>query len=163
MKRRPTRHCTGTPNGTAVGYPPASRVCAWLALRYVQARETMVKTIIIIGLLSFAVPFNSYANDSDRIDQLEKEIQETKLRLLKLESLLSNPSNAQKPVTSGEGWKSIMNWRKLTTDMSTSDVQKILGEPHRVDGGTVAMWYYQNGGRIMFMSGKVSSWTEPYQ
>ena len=93
----------------------------------------MVKTIIIIGFLSFAVTFNSYANDSDRIDQLEKEIQETKLRLLKLESLLSNPSNVQKPVTSGEGWKSVMNWRRLTTDMSTSDVQKILGEPHRLE------------------------------
>jgi hypothetical protein len=123
----------------------------------------MVKTIIIIGFLSFAVTSHSYANDSDRIDQLEKEIQETKLRLLKLESLLSNPSNVQKPVTSGEGWKSVVNWRKLTTDMSTSDVQKILGEPHRLDGGTVATWSYQNGGRITFISGKVAAWNEPHQ
>lgn len=123
----------------------------------------MVKTIIIIGFLSLAVAFNSYAHDSDRIDQLEKEIQETKLRLSKLESLLSNPSNAQAPATSGEGWKSVMNWRKLTKDMSTSDVQKILGEPHRVDGGTLTNWYYQNGGRIIFFEGKVDRWMEPRQ
>ena len=123
----------------------------------------MVKTIAIIGFLSLAVAFNANAHDSDRVDQLEKELQGIKLRLSKLESLLSNPSNAQKPVTSGEGWKSIMNWRKLTNGMSTSDVQRILGEPHRVDGGTIATWYYQNGGRIIFYEGKVSQWMEPRQ
>ena len=123
----------------------------------------MVKTIIIIGFLSLAVAFNSYAGDTDRIDQLEKEIQAINLRLSKLESLLSNPSNAQEPVTSGEGWKSVKNWRKLTNDMRTSDVQKILGEPERLDGGTVAHWYYQNGGTVIFINGKVQRWEEPRQ
>jgi hypothetical protein len=123
----------------------------------------MVKTFIVIGFLSLAVASNSYAHDSDRIDQLEKEIQETKLRLSKLESLLSNPSKAEELATSREGWKSVMNWRKLTTDMSASDVQKILGEPHRVDGGTFTTWYYQNKGRIVFYEGKVSQWNEPRQ
>lgn len=42
-------------------------------------------------------------------------------------------------VASGEGWKSIMNWRKLTTDTGYSAVQKILGEPHQVDGGQIAL------------------------
>ena len=123
----------------------------------------MVKTNIVIGFLSLAVAFNSYAHDSDRIDQLEKEILETKLRLLKLESLLGNPTNAQKPETSGEGWKSVTNWRKLTKDMSTREVQSILGEPYRLDGGTFATWYYQNGGRITFYEEKVFRWTEPRQ
>jgi len=123
----------------------------------------MVKTIAIIGFLSLAVAFNSYAHDSDRIDQLEKELQELKLRLTKLEVLLSNPSKAQELVTSNEGWKSVMNWRKLTTDMDTSDVQKILGEPHRVDGGRFTTWYYQNGGIIYFIEGKVNHWMEPRQ
>ena len=123
----------------------------------------MIKKIIIIGILSFVVVFNSYANDSERIDQLEKEVQETKLRLSKIESLLSNPSKAQEPVTSGEGWKSVKNWRKLTNEMSTSDVQKILGEPERLDSGTVAHWYYQNGGEVNFINGKVFQWHEPRQ
>ena len=129
----------------------------------IKQGEAMVKTIIIIGFLSFAVAFNSYANDSDRIDRLEKEIQETKLRLSKLEALLSNPSNAQNPAASGEGWKSVMNWRKLTNDMSTSDVQRILGEPDRIDGGTLALWYYKNHGTVTFLSGKVQRWSEPRQ
>jgi hypothetical protein len=121
----------------------------------------MVKTIAIIGLLSLAVAVNANAHDGERIDQLEKELNETRLRLLKLESLLSSPNNAQKPVALGEGWKSVSNWRKLTTDMSTSDVRGILGEPQRLDGGLLATWYYQNGGTVDFLNGKVRQWREP--
>jgi outer membrane protein assembly factor BamE (lipoprotein component of BamABCDE complex) len=121
------------------------------------------KPIVIIGFLSLLVPFNSHAHDGDRIDQLEKEIQETKLRILKLESLLSTPSTAQIPVTSGEGWKSVTSWRKLANGMSTGDVRKLLGEPHRLDGGSIANWYYENGGRITFYNEKVDRWTEPRQ
>ncbi len=123
----------------------------------------MIKTITIIGFLLFAVAFNANAQVIDRIDPLEKEVQEIKLRLSKLESLLSNPSKAHADVTSGEGWKSVMNWRKLTTDMDYSAVQKILGEPHHVDGGQIARWYYQSGGKVIFMQGKVSQWMEPRQ
>lgn len=124
----------------------------------------MVRTISFIGFLSLAFSFNANAHDGDRVAQMEREIQEIKLRLSKLESLLSNPSNpsnAQEPATSDDGWKSVMNWRKLYKDMSTSDVRKILGEPHRVDGGNLANWHYQNGGRIVFFEGKVDHWNEP--
>ena len=121
----------------------------------------MIKTITIIGFLSLFIAFNSYADDSDRIDQLEKEVQELKLRILNLESLLSNQAAAQDVVTSGDGWKSIANWRKLTTGMDPSDVRKILGEPQRVDGGDLAYWHYQNGGVVTFFNGKVRRWREP--
>lgn len=123
----------------------------------------MIKIIAIIGFLSLAVVFNAHAHDSDRIDQLEKEMRETKLRLQKLESLLSKPSNAQEPIASGDGWKSVMNWKKLAKDMSASDVRKILGEPLQLDGGTFARWYYQNRGIVMFFEGRVSRWEEPPQ
>ena len=65
----------------------------------------MIKTITLIGFLLLAVAFNANAQDIDRIDQLEKEVQEIKLQLSKLESLLSNPSTANEHVTSSEGWK----------------------------------------------------------
>ena len=110
----------------------------------------MVKTIIIVGLLSLVVAFNANARDSDRIDQLEKEIQELKLRISKLESILSSPSSDQQIVPSSEGWKSVANWRKLSTGMDADDVKKILGEPWRVAGGDFAIWYYQNGGSVDF-------------
>lgn len=123
----------------------------------------MIKTITIIGFLSLFIAFNSYADDSDRIDQLEKEVQELQLRISKLESLLSNPNAAQDVVTSSDGWKSIANWRKLTTGMGPSDVRKMLGEPYRVDGGNLATWYYKNDGTVLFYQGKVREWREPRQ
>jgi hypothetical protein len=121
----------------------------------------MIKTITIIGFLLLSVAINANAKDIDRIDRLEKEVQEMRLRLSKLESLLSNPSKSHEHITSGEGWKSVMNWRLLTTGMDYSAVQKILGEPHRVDGGQIAHWYYQNGGEVTFMQGNVYQWREP--
>jgi hypothetical protein len=121
----------------------------------------MIKTITIIVFLSLGIAFNSYADDSDRIDQLEKEVQELKVRISKIESLLSNPNAAQEVVTSSEGYKSIANWRKLTTDMGYSDVRKILGEPQRVDGGSIAEWYYPNGGTVIFLRDKAWKWREP--
>ncbi|MBV5330311.1 MAG: hypothetical protein JZU65_22220 [Chlorobium sp.] len=121
----------------------------------------MIRKITITGFLLLAVAFNANAQDIDRIIQLEKEVREINIRLSKLESLLSNPGNPHEHETPGEGWKSIMNWRKLTTDMDYSTVQKILGEPHRLDGGQVAHWYYQNGGYVTFMDGKVYQWREP--
>ena len=121
----------------------------------------MIKTIIIVGLLSLATACNASVQDSARIVQLEKEIQELKLRVSKLEAVLSSSSSHQEIAPSSEGWKSIANWRMLSTDMGPSDVKKILGEPYRLDGGNVATWHYQNDGEVVFISGKVFRWTEP--
>jgi len=114
----------------------------------------MRKTIIVVGFLSLVGVANSYASDSDRIDQLEA-------RVSRLEALLSAPSAAEKFVPSGEGWRSITNWRKLDGGMSPRDVRSILGEPQRLDGGAMATWTYPNGGYINFMHGKLWKWTEP--
>ena len=122
----------------------------------------MIQTISIILLLSLGIAFNSYADDSDRVKQLDKEVKELKLRVSKLESLLRSPNADQEVITSSEGYKSIANWRKLTTDMSYSDVRKILGEPQRVNGGRIAEWYYPNGGTVTFQEDKALEWREPW-
>jgi len=111
----------------------------------------MIKTITMFAILSLGVSFNSYADDSDRIDQLEKEVQELTLRISKLESLLSSTGESKEIFPSHEGWKSVSNWRKLSTDMGYDDVEKLLGTPERVDGGDIAIWQYQNGGNVTFM------------
>ncbi len=121
----------------------------------------MVTRLAIAVILLLVATTSSYAHDSDRIEQLEKEVQETKQRLSILESKLQNKNNEKEHVITGDGWESIANWRKLTTGMNTSAVQKILGEPQRVEGGNIARWYYENGGRVMFYKGKLDGWSEP--
>jgi hypothetical protein len=121
----------------------------------------MPETIISVVLLSLVVAFNANAKDSDRIDQVEKEVQALNLRISKLEPVQSTPSSDKEVVSSSEGWKSIASRRQLARSMSASDVKRILGEPHRVNGGGIASWYYQNGGKVVFISGEVSSWSEP--
>jgi hypothetical protein len=121
----------------------------------------MIKTISLIGILSLLITSNSHANDSDRITQLENEIQELKTRIVKIESLIIDPKVSQKIVTSGESKESIKSWRKLTTDMTQDDVVKILGEPQRIEGGSIAFWYYKSGGSVTFHNDKLKSWTEP--
>jgi hypothetical protein len=121
----------------------------------------VIKTISIITLLSTGLVFNSHADDSYRIDELEKDVQELKLRLSKLESLLTNTGDDQVLVNPGDGWKSLSNWRKLTTGMNYDEVRKILGEPHRIDGGSVAFWRYENGGEATFNRDRLFSWLEP--
>ena len=121
----------------------------------------MVTRLAIAVILSLVATFNSYAHDSDRIEQLEREVQETKERLSILESILQNKNNEKELVITNDGWKSVANWRKLTTGMDTSTVQKILGDAHRIEGETIASWYYENGGRVIFYEGKVTRWSEP--
>jgi hypothetical protein len=133
----------------------------------------MIKSIIVFVFLSFVVALSAGAQDGDRIGQLEKEVQELKARLSKLESAPGNKSNANQSDTSQsdtrkvapaeDGWRSVANWRKLQTDMSNSAVRRILGEPDRIEGGGVSHWYYQNGGTVTFIRDRTSQWAEPKQ
>jgi hypothetical protein len=45
--------------------------------------------------------------------------------------------------------------------MTTDEVRDILGEPARLDGGTVANWIYPNGGHATFYRDKLNQWVEP--
>jgi hypothetical protein len=63
--------------------------------------------------------------------------------------------------TPGDGWKSLANWKKLAKDMSIGEVQSILGDPERMNGGTIAFWYYPNGGTATFFIGQLDGWSEP--
>ena len=139
----------------------------------------MVPRLAIAVILSLVATFSSYAHDSDRIEQLEREVQETKQRLLILESKLRNKNDEKELVTADDekelviaddekelviaddGWKSVANWRKLTYGMSTLSVKKILGDPHKIVGAKNAVWYYDNGGVVRMNDGNVDRWSEP--
>jgi hypothetical protein len=126
-----------------------------------NALTVVALKVAAVGLLPSMIVFNSCAQGVDRIGQLEQEIREIKLRLSKLEAPQVNSNSQQQPLITGEGWKSISNWRQLKNGMNASDVRTILGEPKRVQGGGLALWYYQNGGSVTFMDEKLYQWREP--
>jgi outer membrane protein assembly factor BamE (lipoprotein component of BamABCDE complex) len=122
--------------------------------------EKLMRTLLLAIALTLTT-FSSFANDSERITQLENQVNELKLRIQKLENPQSNASNQQKQVVANEGAKSIANWRKLNRGMSYNDVRGLLGEPLRIEGGGVAYWMYSNNGRVTFVRDTLSSWNEP--
>ena len=121
----------------------------------------MVPRLTIAVILSLVATFSSYAHDSDRIEQLEREVQETKQRLSILESKLLNQNDEKELVIADDAWKSVANWRKLTPGMSALSVKKLLGDPHKIDGAKNAVWYYDNGGVVRIIDGNVERWSEP--
>jgi hypothetical protein len=99
----------------------------------------------------------SHAHDADRIEQLERRIQAIEAQLSELTS-----SQVQRFKT-GEGWKSLSNWRSLRRGMRPIRVREILGDAHRVEGGYFTSWHYRNGGTVVFANEEVNKWTEPQQ
>lgn len=129
-----------------------------------QARIHLVCGIVAIGLLAASIPSRSYAQDSERIEQLEKEVRELKLRLSRLESNPGETNKRQSNLGPSDLWKSKSNWRQLKREMSPDDVRNLLGEPWYIKGGTVEFWYYQKGrtdASLTFMLGRLESWSEP--
>lgn len=114
-----------------------------------------------MGCLFLSFTLNCFANDGERITQLEKEVQELKQRLSKLEAPQSVSINQQRHITTGEGWKSLANWRSLKKGMSYDEVRAILGEPARVQGGNFTLWFYSNRSNVDFYEDKLHGWSEP--
>ena len=122
-----------------------------------------MKKIITIGLLLAFTSISSFASDAQRLSALEKEVQELKLRLSKLESSNQVPSDTKSTVATatGEGWKYQKSWRTLTTGMSPNEVRNLLGDPQQVRGGNVTFWTYPNKGDVTFMGDILYQWREP--
>jgi len=99
--------------------------------------------------------------ETGELVSIENELQELKSRISKLEARLSVIKDEGDPVTLNDGWKSLKSWRKLEAEMDYESVERILGPAHRIDGGIVASWYYENGGRVTFYRGSVQRWKEP--
>ncbi len=118
-----------------------------------------MRALLIAIFLTF-FGFSSFASDSERITQLEKEVQELKTRLTNLESP-ANKAVAQKPTVKNDGWKNLANWRSLKKGMSYEDVRTTLGEPGRIQGGSFTFWIYPDRGNVTFYNDKLDSWTEP--
>lgn len=113
-----------------------------------------------LATLLVSVSLVGHASDSERITQLEREVQELKQRLSKIES--TQQTQPKPPATnSTDGWKQISNWRSLKRSMSFDQVRAILGEPSSIRGGAFTSWDYSNRGSVTFYKERLDMWSEP--
>ena len=121
----------------------------------------MIKNFFVTVFWAVIFTTNASANEDSRISRLEQDVQILKQKVSQLELTSSSTTDSSKVQLNSDGWKSLPNWRLLTTGMTPASVRKILGEPNRVNGGEIATWYYQNRGYVTFMNEKLYSWGEP--
>lgn len=130
--------------------------------------------VTCVGLLMFTTSLSSHANDSDRITQLEKQVQELKLRLNNLEAQRSpsapssqNKSTASnreatRPAANKTDMKVLAQWQGLKKGMSPDEVRAVLGAPLKtLANSAFTYWDYANQGSVTFTHGRLSGWTEP--
>jgi hypothetical protein len=114
--------------------------------------------VFVVLFAMIAVFVNSpESNLEQRVTDLENRVDSLE------EAVLGNRTSeeADELEVSSDKASSIANWRQLETGMSYDDVRELLGEPHKINGGNIAFWRYQNGGFLQFISGELSSWNEP--
>lgn len=130
-------------------------------------KSFLISTLIISGCSSTGTSQGLQTNstqtelETGELVSIENELQGLKNRISKLEARLSLINGKGDPGTLNDGWKRIESWRKLEAEMDYESVERILGPAHRIDGGIVANWYYENGGRVTFYRGSVQRWKEP--
>lgn len=94
-----------------------------------------------------------------RVRSLQRRVDDLERRLAALEQPARLATYCD---TTGPGSPvEIAHWRQLRDGMGYDAVRRILGEPDRVSGGTIAHWCYPQGGQVTFTSGRVTSWSEP--
>ena len=120
----------------------------------------MIKKITAMIFLFLATNLSN-AHDSERINALEKEVNE--LKTLVGFVLLNSQSKADTKETdvSKKPWQVTENWRKLKVGMKPEEVEALLGEPMRVEGGRLTTWYYDVSARVSFHDNQVDRWSEP--
>jgi hypothetical protein len=118
--------------------------------------------ICLTGCAAIVASTPSMAQDSERIKQLEKEVQDIKMRLANLEA--PGKSSDIPKIVLTDKYKNIANWRMLKKGMSFDEVRALLGEPIRINGGTITYWFYTNQptiARATFYRDKLDDWSEP--
>ena len=116
----------------------------------------LLASLIYFGVASDQVFAHSSADP--RIERLEQSIRALESRVASLEAQLG-----ERPSTSQVAPAKV-NWRKLKSGMTESDVEQLLGSPVNVDAGpALVTWSYPYFGQVNFdgRSHTVKGWSEP--
>lgn len=131
--------------------------------------------ITCVGLLALTTSLSAHANDSDRISQLEKQVQELTRRLSSLEGQRSATANQAQQTTAAPQPEAarvaatpktapdvLAKWRGLERGLSPESVRATLGTPIKtVANSAFTYWDYPNQGSVTFHQGRLTGWSEP--
>lgn len=122
-----------------------------------------MKTPMIFFFL-ITLAFSANAQEAT-IEQLNQKIEQLENRVSILESIIANSNkkkSKQANVTAVA--PKLQSWRKLKKNMTFDDVIDILGEPLRINSGSITYWYYSKNishSYVSFFRDVVDGWKEP--
>lgn len=122
-----------------------------------------MKTPMIFFFL-ITLAFSANAQEAT-IEQLNQKIEQLENRVSILESIIANSNkkkSKQANVTAVA--PKLQSWRKLKKNMTFDDVIDILGEPLRINSGSITYWYYSKDishSYVSFIRDLVYGWKEP--
>ena len=126
------------------------------------ARAALLASVIAASAPASA---NGQASQADslrrRIEYLESRSLDLERRVIQLESLINAEPSVDQQAAAPSSSPTLQKWRQLKTGMTPSAVRALLGEPERVDGGTVAIWRYPRNASVTFISDVLRQWSEP--
>jgi hypothetical protein len=113
-------------------------------------RNLLICVILVVASQAYAAEDNSTLYLLEKIAELEARIE-----------ALENPRSGISSVPAG-----LSAWRRLRKGMSPAQVRQILGEPKRINSGSVTYWYYGTeragaNASVEFILGDVYGWKEP--
>ena len=126
----------------------------------------ILRAALFAALTAASVPAvaagQSTSTDSLRrqVDLLEGRTTDLERRVRELEALIKVEPPRERRASTSPNWRDLQNWRRLRQGMTEDEVRALLGEPERVEGGSLAIWFWPDG-NVRFIRGKLEGWSEP--
>jgi hypothetical protein len=110
---------------------------------------------------SAAAPEMSVTDKISRLESIIENLQERVSRLEKLPKSTNAASAKEEKIDPKSGWKYRKSWLQLKTEMTTAQVESILGHPVRIDnmGGGYKKFFYWGE----LPTGAISGYLEMYE
>ena len=131
--------------------------------RRIQSRDQMKHTlaaILFVLMTTVSGPVIAQSDDSDRVRELERIVEQLERRVSALEAERADPP--ENTGAAGDA-RELGRWRQLQRGMREADVEELLGAPDSVDASPYDVtWNYGFFGYVRFDErSRVEAWREP--